>query len=206
MSSQAGAGLKWACPECGRDYRIPSGTRPPKVCEQCVRRRRKSRERERKPEPQTAPAVKEQKQPSKVTPAGTQVFVPTDATEPKGDSPTFGTPDTVLPPEVESQIARQERQQLLRDVANISRTMTFFRRLVMAMVVVMALNMIVMGGAFLYSMKSLQSLNGAGLNGGGGNAQGVQPGGGALGNPFEQLKEIQQNMGKINEIIRDLEK
>ena len=88
---------------------------------------------------------------------------------------------------------------MLADVANISRTMTFFRRLVFGMVIIMVLNVVLMGAAFFYSMQQLSSLAG----GGGENPPaGGQP---QLGNPVDQLRQIQDNLGQMNDVLKDLE-
>jgi hypothetical protein len=184
MSKQVASGIAWTCPECGREYRVSAKKQPPVLCKQCVRRRDKSQAREVKPEP--APPVLDPPTPQP------QVV----QSEPNA-SPALDI-QPALPTPVESEIARQERQRLLADVANISRTMTFFRRLTMGMVIVMILNVILMGAAFFYSMQQLSSLNGMGGN----PAPAGQP---HLGNPVDQLKQIQNNLGQMNDVLKDLE-
>jgi hypothetical protein len=114
-----------------------------------------------------------------------------------------------LPADVESHIARQERERLLADVANISRTMTFFRRLVWAMVIMMVLNFLLIGAAFLYSMKQMSSLDGLLLNKGGaavpqqqgqrlpGNQQELPPG------IAEKMKPIQDYFDQLNQALEE---
>ncbi|MFK7821491.1 MAG: hypothetical protein AB8G99_22440 [Planctomycetaceae bacterium] len=182
MSKQAASGIEWTCPECGREYRLSAKKQPPVVCKQCVRRREKSQAREGKPEP--IPPVLE---PPALEPQPTQSATAVPLAS-----------DGVLPVAVESEIARQERQRLLADVANISRTMTFFRRLVFGMVIVMVLNVVLMGAAFFYSMQQLSSLAG-------GDPNQVPAGQPQLGNPVDQLKQIQNNLGEMNDVLKDLE-
>lgn len=113
-----------------------------------------------------------------------------------------------LPADVEAHIARQERERLLADVANISRTMTFFRRLVWAMVIMMILNFVLIGAAFMYSMKQMSSLDGL-LNQGGAAAlqeQGQMPAGNQQELPpgiAEKMKPIQDYFDQLNQALEE---
>lgn len=124
-----------------------------------------------------------------------------------------------LPADVEAHVARQEREQLMAHVANISRTMTFFRRLVWALVIVMLLNFLLMGGALFYSMKQLSSMGGL-LDG---NAGAQQPGGGVVqgggggrvpvGGQLdrlppalrERLKPVEDYYGQVNDLLDEMD-
>lgn len=126
-------------------------------------------------------------------------------------SPVPGSASGTLPPEVEAHIAAQERKQLLADVANISRTMTFFRRLVWGMVFLMGLNFLLMGVAFFYSMSQISSVGNL-LNGGaaaGGGIGGGQPGAGqqqvdprqAVPGLDQKLQPIKDYADTLNELL-----
>lgn len=175
MSKATRAGTKWKCPECGRDFRIKTKT-PPERCRQCAARVRKA----------VAPVSE---QPVGVAPVVDDPPVVSRLSQPKE-----------LPPEVEAHIGRQEREQVLRHLENISRTMTFFRRLVWAMVILMILNTAIMGIAFFYSTRGIGGIGGL-L---GGEAGANQPGGEG-GQVGQQLQDIRNSLKEYADVLEDLQ-
>lgn len=136
--------VPWTCPDCGRDYQLSPERALPEVCKQCQRRNERA---ERTAARAAGRGVPEPPTPGAAATAAAPINV-------------LRRPDE-LPSGGESPLARKERDELLSHVANISRTMTFFRRLVWALVFLMILNFIFMGVAFFYSMSQLSSLGGA---------------------------------------------
>ena len=192
MTKQARSRVPWTCPDCGRDYQLSAGRTPPPLCKQCTRRNEKAARTAAKTAP-SAPALSAPVPPV-MEPLAATAPVPRERKE--------------LPADVESHIAGQERERLLADVANISRTMTFFRRLVWGMVIMMILNFVLIGAAFLYSMKQMSSLDG--LPNQGGAAIPQQQGQGLPGNQQElppgiadKMKPIQDYFDQLNEVLEE---
>lgn len=197
MSKQTGARIAWKCPDCGRAYKLPASRPLPTVCKQCARRNEKAVSGAKSEPPTLEPAE----------PAATFPLVDSATPERRGERE--------LPHEVESHIARQERERLLADVANISRTMTFFRRLVWAMVIMMLLNFVLVGAAFFYSMKQMSALGGlfdrgaAGAGNGGAQAPAGAGQGAERGLPpgvADQLKPIEDYFGTVDDLLKDIDR
>ncbi len=202
--------VPWTCPECGRDYQLSAERPLPDLCKQCRRRNERA---ERTAALAAGRAVSE---PPTMEPAAPA----TESTHSVAAAPVnvFRPPDK-SPGDVESHLAKKERDELLSHVANISRTMTFFRRLVWAMVFLMILNFIFMGVAFFYSMNQLSSLGGmfdqAANGGGGAQVQNVGVDGGAgRQTPSvqqlppalrEKLKPVEDYYGTVNDLLNELE-
>jgi hypothetical protein len=62
--------------------------------------------------------------------------------------------------EVEAEITRRERREILRHLENVSRTMTFFRRLAWSLAACMVVNAVVMGVVIHQSMQQVGTLAG----------------------------------------------
>lgn len=145
MSKSAKSRVDWQCPVCERTFRIP-GTRPrPQVCPECQTAR----------EPQKSAAASAK--------SGPLSEVPSDSGSPF-ESPTPTSPRTsartASTSKDEQPLYAQEGQEILEHLANISRTMTFFRRLVWGMVFAMILNIVLMGIGVFYAMQQVGSLQG----------------------------------------------
>ncbi len=181
MNNPAPGKTKWTCPECGRTYRLRNGRDIPELCKQCVRRNERAA-----------------RSPGKVAPSAKSVT---------REKPAAPVADKALPAEVEAHIARKERERLLADIANISRTMTFFRRLVWGMIFMMLLNFVLIGAAFFYSMGQMSSLGGLFDGAPAGQQNGRQADGpgknGVPGLGAEQLKPFEDYVGTLNELLEE---
>jgi len=163
--------VEWRCPVCSRRFLIPSAATLPQECPQC---RDGARD---------APTVVES------SAADTAVHGwAADSAEVIEPRMTAGASA-----EVEAEITRRERREILRHLENVSRTMTFFRRLAWTLAVCLVLNAVVTGVVIYQSLQSMGTLTGA-LGGalGGAAATDSEDGQPDLNQP--DLNQLQQNL------------
>lgn len=166
--------VEWVCPVCSRRFLIPSAATLPQKCPQCCDRVR------------DAPTVVES------SAADTAVHGwaadSAEVIEPRMTAGASG-----VSPEVEAEITRRERREILRHLENVSRTMTFFRRLAWTLAVCLVLNAVVTGVVIYQSLQSMGTLTGA-LGGalGGAAATDSEDGQPDLNQP--DLNQLQQNL------------
>lgn len=194
MSKAKSHRADWVCPVCDRTFRLPANSVRPSMCSEC------SAECD-------AAAVSPPDLP--VPKSGPLSDMPTTGKKRRSAtmSRTATRPDPPFrkpPPPLASQRSGEpeaptDQDQIVEYLANISSSMTFFRRLVWGMVIVMILNVLVMGVGVIYAMQKISSSNGIlnmpgnvqiprpGGNGGGPAAPGgmAPPGGAAM----EQIGE-----------------
>lgn len=128
--------VEWRCPVCDRRYRIPADSTLPQACPQC---------RDQTNDSSGAKEI---------------VFEDTALIDGPQHAGTIGgqRSDSGLPVELEAEITRRERREIMRHLENISRTMTFFRRLAWSLAACLLLNAIVMGGVIYYSVQQMGAL------------------------------------------------
>jgi len=97
--------------------------------------------------------------------------------------------------------------EIVEYLANISRTMTFFRRLVWGMAIVMVLNVVVMGIGAIFAIKQLGSLQGLMQMPAPANVQArPQPNGqGPLPPPGEAIQQVGEYTQTVNELLKELQ-
>ena len=130
--------VEWRCPVCSRRFLIPSAATLPQECPQC---REGARD---------APTVVE---------SGAADTALHDWAVDSADAMQPRMPGGVSA-EVEAEITRRERREILRHLENVSRTMTFFRRLAWTLAVCLVLNAVVTGVVIYQSLQSVGTLTG----------------------------------------------
>ncbi|MEO1999875.1 MAG: hypothetical protein ABGZ17_31920 [Planctomycetaceae bacterium] len=138
MNSAQSDRVAWRCPVCSRRFLIPSAATLPQECPQC------------RDGVRDAPTVVE----SSATDTAVHGWAADSA-----DAIEARMPGGVSA-EVEAEITRRERREILRHLENVSRTMTFFRRLAWSLAVCMVVNAVVMGVVIHQSMQQVGTLAG----------------------------------------------
>ena len=110
--------------------------------------------------------------------------------------------------EVESAIAGTEHAEMIEYLANISRTMTFFRRLVWGMLFVMLLNVALMGAGLFFTFRQLASLSGLFARPANVGAPLERGRRGQAGRDLQQagrdMQQIEEYLRTLNELLQDV--
>ncbi|MDA0586689.1 MAG: hypothetical protein O2820_01995 [Planctomycetota bacterium] len=213
--------VSWQCPECGRSFRIPASKPRPAWCPECAAAMETGEDDidfdvpapARKPKFNPSVTVKKANDPRPSEPAKKSSKKTGDPSRGTPVPSPFGSSSSAVPL---SAIADDDhdakQQQILDELAKISQTMKFFRRLVWGMAIAMILNVVLMGVGMVYSMSMLGSVGsllqpaagGEGGNLGGANVdpnkinmEGLPP---KLQN---DLKAIQEYNRTVNELLQE---
>ena len=188
MSRQPKSRVEWQCPVCERTFRIPATKPRPHACPECLT----ARESRSTSATASANAI-----------SGPLDELPSQTELPSGSPPSLqNRPPTHRKLNAKTDVPLQEldRPEIVEYLANISRTMTFFRRLVWGMAFVMILNVVVMGVGAVFAIQQLGSLQGLIQVPLPVNAQ-VQPNGQR---PLPQAGEAIQQVGEYTKTGNDL--
>jgi hypothetical protein len=165
--------VSWQCPECSRSFRIPASKPRPAWCPDCAAAMGSDGDIDFDvPAEVSKPATKSRFNPSVTVKkgSGSKKTNEPKQTEPKKPTePSRGTPvpaPFVSAPPVAASSPQTDsehddkQQQILDELAKISHTMKFFRRLVWGIAIAMILNVVLMGVGLIYSMSMLSSVGG----------------------------------------------
>lgn len=180
--------VEWQCPQCGRSFYIPKSNPRPALCPHCAGDDSVAARKHSSPPPASEP------------PAETTAASASASKSPAGPAG--------LPPEVEHYLATRERDTLNEHLANISRSMTFFKRLVWGMIIMLLINVVITIGGMIYAYQQVSSFGGllngaAGLDGLDLNELDAQQ----LGDPNNraQLKQFENYVETMNELLREVQ-
>jgi len=195
MSRQSKGRVEWQCPSCERTFRIPATKPRPHACPECLTARETRA---------TSAAVSED------VVSGPLDELPSHTEPPSGSPPPLqNRPPThrKLTSKTDVSVQDLDRPEIVEYLANISRTMTFFRRLVWGMVFVMILNVVVMGVGAIFAVQQLGSLQGLMQMPAPANVQ-ARPhpnGRGPLPPPGEAIQQIGEYTQTVNELLKELQ-
>ena len=153
MSQSRSKHSEWSCPVCDRTFRLPPDGQRPAMCRECTA---------------DCDAAADSEESVSLAKSGPLEDIPVTQ-RPRRKSAkrrTATRPEAPFQPRTESPQStsgnlgeREDQEQVLEYLANISRSMTFFRRLVWGMVIMMMLNVLLMGAGAFYAIQQLKSLN-----------------------------------------------
>jgi hypothetical protein len=122
-------------------------------------------------------------------------------------SPVQSRPPTHRKLNSKTDVSVQEldRPEIVEYLANISRTMTFFRRLVWGMAFVMVLNVVVMGVGAIFAIQQLGSLQGIMQAPLPANVRAQPNGQGPLPLPGEAIQQVGEYTQTVNDLLKELQ-
>lgn len=207
--------VSWQCPECSRSFRIPASKPRPAWCPDCAAAMESDGDIDFD--------VPSSAGKSKFNPSVTvkKAGEPKTTSERRTNESSRGTPvpspfgaSSADPPRSRQSDDDDDakQQQILDELAKISQTMKYFRRLVWGMAIAMILNVVLMGVGLIYSMNMLGSvgsllqpdgegggvnLDGANVDPANVNLEGLPP---KLQNDLKQIQEYQRT---VNELLEE---